>query len=101
MEGPLASSLCSFAASLTKGDCITLKRGVSFGTRNAFLWSRNVRRMSHIVVLVFALSTAGGPEIFAQTKQPDRQPKAERKASTAALTGCLDEQDGRYVLLDD
>ena len=29
------------------------------------------------------------------------QPKKEQKGKAASLTGCVDEQDGRYVLVDD
>ncbi|PWU05431.1 MAG: hypothetical protein C5B51_14305 [Terriglobia bacterium] len=57
--------------------------------------------MTHIIpLLVFSLTVSCATQIFAQSKQPKDRPKAERNTS-AALTGCIDEQEGRYVLLDD
>jgi len=58
--------------------------------------------MSHILLfVVLSISIPGGTaEALAQSKQQNKQPKGASKA-TATLTGCLDEQGGQYVLLDD
>ncbi len=56
-----------------------------------------LRRMSHLlllVVLAIALPVGNG-EAWAQSK------KENRKGTASSLTGCLDEQEGRYVLLDE
>jgi hypothetical protein len=37
----------------------------------------------------------------ANTDQPQSRPKTDQKAKAASLTGCIDERDGRYVLVDD
>lgn len=46
---------------------------------------------------------SAGPAISAsQEKQQDsKQPKTQPKTGSSALTGCVDEQDGAYVLVDD
>ena len=37
----------------------------------------------------------------AQSKQNQDPPKREQKARTDSLTGCIDQQDGRYVMVND
>jgi hypothetical protein len=59
-------------------------------------------RMSHIIFfIVFSLVAApagmAGPS---DSKQPNKQAKGDRKP-LSILTGCMDEQDGHYVLLDE
>jgi len=34
-------------------------------------------------------------------KQNSGKPKAEKKTADSSLTGCMDEQDGKYVLLEE
>src|SRR5437588_3330722 len=45
------------------------------------------------------------PGLFApwtgRADQKQNQPKAQQKSSAASLTGCIDEQNGRYILVDD
>jgi hypothetical protein len=62
----------------------------------------NVRRMTHLAVIaVVSLLTASAAKadpFDGPAKQPNKQSKSEPKQTT--LTGCVDEQDGHYVLLD-
>jgi hypothetical protein len=54
-----------------------------------------------LLFVVLSISIPGGTiAASAQSKQQNKQPKGALKAS-ATLTGCLDEQDGQYLLLDD
>jgi hypothetical protein len=55
------------------------------------------------IILFTALSSARSIG-FAQTtavQQQKQQPKSEGKPGGSSLTGCIDEQDGHYVLVDD
>jgi hypothetical protein len=58
--------------------------------------------MSHLVliavVLLLTASAAKANPFDGPVKQPDKKSKGEPKQVT--LTGCVDEQDGHYVLLD-
>ena len=40
-------------------------------------------------------------QVVGQGKQKQDSPKKEQKARTDSLTGCIDQQEGRYVLVDD
>ena len=57
--------------------------------------------------MTFALlghPSAGTPEpLSAQTdqKQQEKKDTSKGKNASALMTGCVDEQDGRYILLDD
>src|SRR5260221_5093136 len=42
-----------------------------------------------------------GQGTVAQSKPNQDSPKKEQKAKTDSLTGCIDQQDGRYVLVND
>jgi hypothetical protein len=60
-------------------------------------------RRHFLILAVLALCAAVGkpPVMSAQeTKQPAKQ-KKQAKAQQAALTGCVDQQDGRYVLIQE
>jgi hypothetical protein len=50
------------------------------------------------VVSLLTASAAKADPFDGPAKQPDKQSKGEPKQTT--LTGCVDEQDGHYVLLD-
>jgi hypothetical protein len=56
-----------------------------------------------IVILVLAISgSIAIPAARAGSGQEQKaQPKSESKEKEAALTGCVDEQGGQYVLVDD
>jgi hypothetical protein len=66
------------------------------------LSSGNVRRRTNLVVIAVVLlltaSAATANPFDGPAKQPNKQSKGEPKQTT--LTGCVDEQDGHYVLLD-
>ena len=49
------------------------------------------------------LPGAASSSAFDQTdrKQSEKKPPAKSKSSSASMTGCIDEQDGHYLLLDD
>jgi hypothetical protein len=55
------------------------------------------------LVLIWALPGASSDPAAAQTgrKQEEKKAPAKSKAGTASMTGCIDEQEGRYMLLDD
>jgi hypothetical protein len=42
-----------------------------------------------------------GSSNLALAAQQEQQPKKESKSESASMTGCVDEQDGRYVLTND
>jgi hypothetical protein len=55
------------------------------------------------VALIVSLTGAASRPAFAQTGQKQEQKKSPAKGKTgsAAMTGCVDEHEGQYVLLDD
>jgi hypothetical protein len=60
----------------------------------------------YLPVLVAASLAAGYAAPFyqgapVQSRPSQSSPKKEQKARTDSLTGCIDQQDGRYVLVDD
>jgi len=59
--------------------------------------------MSHFVLIavvsLLAAPAAQADPFAGPVKKQDKQSKSEPKQTTA-LTGCVDEQDGHYVLLD-
>lgn len=75
-----------------------MEYGGAFASRGAIL-----------VVLTlsgFAVSAATSPALepafqAGSGQERDPQPKSASKEKVAALTGCVDEQEGRYVLVDD
>ena len=80
---------------------------VSFGTPSAIYSASMMIRLTFLalsVVLagtVSAQSNSAGSSAGSQ-EQPktDPQPKPEAKGTPSALTGCLDEQDGKWVLVN-
>lgn len=62
----------------------------------------NVRRMTHLAVIavvsLLTASAANADPFDGPAQQPKKQSKGEPKQTT--LTGCVDEQNGHYVLLD-
>lgn len=56
-------------------------------------------RFATIGAVWFGLLCCGSPSIAQQ--QPKQQKKAPGKTQQASLTGCIDEQDGKYVLIHD
>jgi len=53
------------------------------------------------VLAVAALTTGHSAPWEGQSTQKQGSPSKGRKAKTDSLTGCIDEQEGRYVLVDD
>jgi hypothetical protein len=61
-------------------------------------------RLQLLILAGLALAAGLGqpPALVAQgTKQTAKQKKEGAKAQRAALTGCVDEQDGKYVLIQE
>lgn len=61
-------------------------------------------RVAKIAVVVAVALSSSPLSVIAQQKQnqPKQQKKApDRNTSQASLTGCIDEQDGQYVLIRD
>ena len=62
----------------------------------------NLRFLS---IPLFAVLVAGGLGNASPVPQPgqqsQKQPQSQPKQAGTSMTGCLDEQDGRYVLTDD
>src|SRR5690348_4194403 len=56
-------------------------------------------RFATIGAVWFGLLCCGSPSALAQ--QPKQEKKAPGKAQPASLSGCIDEQDGKYVLIHD
>jgi hypothetical protein len=52
------------------------------------------------LTLTWTLPGASDPA-SGQTDQKQTQKKAPAKGNTAAMTGCIDQQEGQYVLIDD
>jgi hypothetical protein len=53
-------------------------------------------------MLLFVSATLiAQPISSADSPVQDRKPKSQSRTTGSSLTGCVDEQDGRYVLVDD
>jgi hypothetical protein len=52
------------------------------------------------IVAVFTLIALAAPGAYSSEQQKD-QPKAEKKEMATSMAGCVDEQEGHYVLVDD
>jgi len=61
--------------------------------------------VSPVAALILALALSGSAASTASqsgsTQEQKQQPKSEGKGNGSALTGCVDEQEGHYVLIDD
>src|SRR5258708_34935242 len=61
--------------------------------------------MRRMVVALFTVLAVTVPVAYASPvpspQQKQQQPTKEEKEKTASLTGCVDEQEGHYVLVDD
>jgi hypothetical protein len=63
--------------------------------------------MRRELAMIIAVATVGPlaltqPVASAQQKQPSSQQKKNTsKTGTASMTGCVDQQDGRFVLIND
>jgi len=83
-------------------------RYVPFGTSPAALnrgtkGRMNRQTVSSVILPVLAMAIlATGPSASGagQAKQKQDPPPKEQKATKDSLTGCIDEQEGRYVLVD-
>jgi hypothetical protein len=83
---------------------------VSFGTSVAAIgnWNRTgMNRCTASALLLFISSLGSVPGVSAtpsseqaSPKQPSRQPSKQSKNETT-LTGCVDEQNGQYLLIND
>jgi hypothetical protein len=68
--------------------------------------SRGIKLMRRALLLLTVLGVMLTPEVGngAPTSQDQKKqtPKQDKKSeSTSSMTGCVDQQDGRYVLIDD
>jgi hypothetical protein len=68
--------------------------------------SRGTKLMLRALILLTVLGVLPAPEVgiaaAASQNQKKQEPKQEKKSETASsMTGCVDQQDGRYVLIDD
>jgi len=58
-------------------------------------------------LVLLAITTVWNPAVaapvqyFSQAGQQEKKAPSKSKSNTASMTGCIDEQDGRYILLDD
>jgi outer membrane biosynthesis protein TonB len=59
--------------------------------------------MRKTVLFMFTMSAISGicSVAGAAENQPPQQKKSAAKAGAGTLTGCVDQQEGRYVLVDD
>jgi len=66
-----------------------------------------MRRSSLAIFTVLAMLASAGRTTAAVTGQAQQQPTSSKKAAPAkkgqgsTLTGCVDQQEGRYILVDD
>ena len=63
-----------------------------------------MRLHSASVVMLISLAVLAPQAAFAAVQEPQSQSQAQgnkKVASGASLSGCVDQQDGRYVLVDD
>ena len=61
-----------------------------------------MRRELAIIIAATAGSLAlAQPVARAQQKQPSPQQKKTSKTAMASMTGCVDQQDGRFILIHD
>jgi hypothetical protein len=63
------------------------------------------RKWASITLTIILVTTSASSMCFAEasaaSQQQKQQPKSEGRSGGASLTGCIDEQDGHYVLVDD
>lgn len=52
-----------------------------------------------VIAVILAFSMAPAAQASQQEKQ--QQPKKDAKSASDSMTGCVDEQDGQYVLTND
>jgi len=66
-----------------------------------------VRRAISLILVLACFSLCSAQSNLAVNRQQDQQPKkepkdkADPKGEMASLTGCIDEQDGKWVLVND
>jgi len=62
-----------------------------------------MRRTLLLIALLSAIPTVWKPPIALsqEATRPARKKQAEGKAQQAAMTGCVDQQEGHYVLIHD
>jgi hypothetical protein len=83
---------------VTEGLALTIRFGVSFGTSSA-VKGKEMRRAFASLIFAAVLASGVVPS-SAQSSPPEKQKKESSKSRGAALTGCVDEVDGHYVLID-
>jgi hypothetical protein len=93
-------------AQVTVARCIFRGFGVSFGTRSAKTSPGKAKIMtSRLTVFVLLALLAAAPRPVAsapiEAGQQEKAPKKDAKPADTSLTGCVDEQSGRYILTDD
>jgi hypothetical protein len=60
------------------------------------------RQIVPLLVIVLALALSGSTAGLAfQSDSKKEQPKTDGKQKASSLTGCVDEQEGHYVMVDD
>jgi len=63
--------------------------------------NREMVNIVFLTLLAVATPATGQSALWeGQAKEKQAAPTQERKAKTDSLTGCIDEQEGRYVLVD-
>jgi uncharacterized iron-regulated membrane protein len=88
--------------------CAVARPLVLFGTPNAVFSGEMIRRAAITVLVVivscsasYARSDRAVDRLQGQQPKTDSKEKAEPKEQTASLTGCVDEQEGKWVLVND
>jgi hypothetical protein len=74
---------------------------VSIGTRSAYLlWTEAVmlRKAASTVVLIFTILWVS---LFASAAPQESRPKQQSAQKQTAMTGCIDEHESSYVLIND
>jgi len=59
-----------------------------------------MQRMVLVLFTVLAATTSAGTSAVQNRDQAPKTP-VKQETKTASMTGCVDEQEGRYVLIDD
>ena len=73
---------------------------VSIGTPSAYPLQKAAAMQRHAALRVVVIFSVLGLGLASASPQENRS-KQQPAAKSAALTGCVDEQDGRYVLIHD
>ena len=74
---------------------------LEFGERQAAMWQVFARFVVVVTVLASGIVPQAAMASQAQDQGQPKKVEQKKKPGGASLTGCVDEQDGQFVLVDD